>query len=135
MKTKPIVTKGAAQSATLAAGGHVKMGGGSLASCLSYIQAGTLRPLALTSKERWPQVPNTPTTAELGYPTIKTQQWTGISGPPKFQRLWMYGIGRCRKWSRSGSDLGKSIGTKKITSILEVGLSGKRKLKILWGMK
>ena len=142
MKTKPIVTKGAAQSATLAAGGHVKMGGGSLASCLSYIQAGTLRPLALTSKERWPQVPNTPTTAELGYPTIKTQQWTGISGPPKLpQRIldvWERAMQEMVKDPEVISRM-KSIGTKEnylnAREVRDFVTQEGEELKILWGMK
>jgi len=142
LKTKPIVTRGAAQSATLAAGGHVKMGGGSLASCLSYIQAGTLRPLALTSKERWPQVPDTPTMAELGYPTIKTQQWTGISGPPQLPQrivdIWEKAMQEMVKDAEVISRM-KSIGTKEnylnAREVREFVIHEGEELKILWGVK
>jgi tripartite-type tricarboxylate transporter receptor subunit TctC len=82
-KSKPIVTRGAAESAILTAGGSVKFGGGSVGSQLTAIQAGTVRPLAVCGPERWSQFPNVPSTAELGYPSIRADQWTGVSGPPK----------------------------------------------------
>jgi tripartite-type tricarboxylate transporter receptor subunit TctC len=118
------------------------MGGGSLASCLSYIQARTLRPLALTSKERWPQVPDTPTTAELGYPTIKTQQWTGISGPPKLPsrivEIWEKAMEEMVKDPEVILRM-KSIGTKEnylnSREVRDFVIQEGKELKILWGMK
>lgn len=47
------------------------------------IKAGTIRPLANTSKNRWPDLPDVPTTVELGYPTVNLVQFSGLSGPPK----------------------------------------------------
>jgi tripartite-type tricarboxylate transporter receptor subunit TctC len=53
-----------------------------LPSQLSNIQAGTIRPLAAMSTERSPKLPNIPTMAESGYPTVLGGWWFGISGPP-----------------------------------------------------
>lgn len=82
-KTREVVSTGGSQVIVLVAGGHIKVGGGSPSSCLPAFQAGTIRLLAATSKERFPGFPNTPTTAEQGYPGINAHQWNGVSGPPK----------------------------------------------------
>jgi tripartite-type tricarboxylate transporter receptor subunit TctC len=82
-KTKPILAKGGAESIALTAGGHVKMGGSSVSSAIPAIQGGLIRPLAVTSKERSPDLPDVPTTAEVGYPAVDVVNWLGISGPAK----------------------------------------------------
>lgn len=83
LKAKPIVISGAAQAAVVTAANSVKMGGGTIASQLVAINAGTIRALAVCGNERWEELPSIPSTAELGYPTIQFDQWNGISGPPK----------------------------------------------------
>lgn len=83
LKTKPIMCKGGAEAAVLTAGGHVKMGGGTVSGALAGIKAGTIRAFAVTSKQRWPELPDVPTTEEVGYPTVTIQNRLGISGPPK----------------------------------------------------
>ena len=82
LKTKPVMSQGGAQAVTLTAGGHVTMGSGTVISATPAIRAGTVRPLAVTSRERHPDLPDVPTTSELGYPTINYLNWSGISGPP-----------------------------------------------------
>jgi tripartite-type tricarboxylate transporter receptor subunit TctC len=83
LKAKPIVISGAAQAAVVTAQNSVKMGGGTVASQLTAIKAGTIRAVAICGHQRWEDLPDVPTTAELGYPTITYDQWNGISGPPK----------------------------------------------------
>jgi len=85
-KTKEVATSGGASSITLVAGGHVKVGGGSPTSALPAVKAGTIRLLAITSAERLSDLPEVPTTKELGYPTIDFRGWHGISGPPNLPR-------------------------------------------------
>ncbi|MFB3816768.1 MAG: Bug family tripartite tricarboxylate transporter substrate binding protein [Candidatus Methylomirabilales bacterium] len=82
-KAKPIVISGAAQAAVVTAGNSVKMGGGTVASQLVAIKAGTIRAVAVAGRDRWPDLPDVPSTSELGYPTVVADQWNGISGPPK----------------------------------------------------
>lgn len=81
-KTKPVMAKGGSEAVVLTAGGHVKMGSGTVSSCLPGIRGGTLRPLAVTSRTRWPDLPDVPTTAEVGYPALNALPWYCISGPP-----------------------------------------------------
>jgi tripartite-type tricarboxylate transporter receptor subunit TctC len=83
MKTKPIMVTGGAQSATLTAGGHVVLGWCAISSALPPINSGNARGLAVTSKERYPDLPNIPTTAELGYPMLNVVHWNAVAGPPK----------------------------------------------------
>jgi len=82
LKAKPIVVSGAAQAATVTAQNGVKMGGGTVASQLVAIKAGTIRALAVAGNRRWEELPDVPTTAELGFPGVVYDQWNGLSGPP-----------------------------------------------------
>jgi tripartite-type tricarboxylate transporter receptor subunit TctC len=50
-------------------------------SALPHIKAGTLRALAVTSKERSPIAPEVPTLAESGYPGFDAIGWHGILAP------------------------------------------------------
>jgi tripartite-type tricarboxylate transporter receptor subunit TctC len=81
-KTKPVMSQSGSLAMQLTAGGHVKMGSSATGSALSGIRGGMVRPLAVTAKERFPDLPDIPTTAELGYPTLTSSQWNGVSGPP-----------------------------------------------------
>ncbi len=47
-----------------------------------FITKGQLRALAVTSRTRLPQLPNVPTTAEMGFPSINSDFiWVGMSAP------------------------------------------------------
>ncbi len=52
-------------------------------SALPHIKAGTLRALAVTSKQRSPVAPDVPTIAESGYPGFDAIAWHGILAPAK----------------------------------------------------
>jgi tripartite-type tricarboxylate transporter receptor subunit TctC len=82
MKTKPILTKGAPEMTILVAGGHIHTGCGSSTSGIVGIRGGTIKGLAVTSKDRNPGLPEVPTAAEQGYPTVNCESWYGPTGPP-----------------------------------------------------
>jgi tripartite-type tricarboxylate transporter receptor subunit TctC len=50
-------------------------------AALSSIQSGKLKVLAVSSDQRSPIVPNTPTFAELGYKQLTISSWVGLSAP------------------------------------------------------
>ncbi len=85
-KTRPIQSKGGSEAITLTAGGHVMMGVGSYSSLAAPMAANKLRVIAVASPERWPNLPDTPTAKEEGFPTIETLYWIGFSGPANMPR-------------------------------------------------
>ena len=64
------------------AGGNVKMGFNTVTSYLPSITGGIVRPLAITSRTRFSSLPDLPTTAEVGYPSVNYEFWVAVSGPP-----------------------------------------------------
>jgi tripartite-type tricarboxylate transporter receptor subunit TctC len=80
-RTKPIMGKGGSELVVLTAGGHIKFGNGTTPACLPAIKGGKVKGVATTSKSRWPDLPEVPTTAEQGYPTVNAQSYYGPSGP------------------------------------------------------
>ena len=53
---------------------------------LSMIRGGKLRPLAMSTAKRNPQLPELPTTAEAGVKGAETALWFGLWGPPGMSR-------------------------------------------------
>ena len=81
-KTKPVMAPGGAGAVTLAAGGNILLGSSTVVAALSAIKGGMVRPIAVTSLTRWPDLPDVPTLEEAGYPELSWLYWGGISGPP-----------------------------------------------------
>lgn len=50
------------------------------------IRAGEFRALAVTSKMRWQDFPDVPTTSEAGVPGFEFTSWTGLAGPASLPR-------------------------------------------------
>ncbi|MET0651509.1 MAG: tripartite tricarboxylate transporter substrate binding protein [Hyphomicrobiaceae bacterium] len=48
---------------------------------LPHIHAGTLRPLAVLSDRRWPELPDVPTSGESGLPDLLVSVWAGVLVP------------------------------------------------------
>jgi tripartite-type tricarboxylate transporter receptor subunit TctC len=63
--------------------GQVTMVFADAVTALPHIQAGTLRALAVSSKERAAIAPDVPTIAESGYPGFDAIGWHGILAPAK----------------------------------------------------
>ena len=53
----------------------------SLESAKPYMQAGTIRVLAVTSLKRAPDAPEIPTIAEAGYKGFEAVTWWGVLAP------------------------------------------------------
>jgi tripartite-type tricarboxylate transporter receptor subunit TctC len=73
--------KGAAPLKGEMLAGRIQMGGDQLSSSLSDIRAGSLTALAVTSPQRSPSLPDTPTVSELGFTGIDTEGWNGLLAP------------------------------------------------------
>ncbi|CAN5202824.1 tripartite tricarboxylate transporter substrate binding protein [soil metagenome] len=62
-------------------GGQIQLMFATAASVEQHIRAGTLRALAITSKQRSHAFPELPTIAELGYPGYEAGLWYGVMAP------------------------------------------------------
>jgi tripartite-type tricarboxylate transporter receptor subunit TctC len=62
-------------------GGHIQMLVGDVPSLLPHVQSGGLRALAITSAARIAALPDVPTTAEAGYPSVNSDNWYGLVAP------------------------------------------------------
>ena len=75
--------KGSAPALTDLIGGQVDVMFDYPASSAPHIEAGTLRPLAVTYGERVSSLPDVPTMAEAGVPNVESVAWTGLFVPAK----------------------------------------------------
>ncbi|GAB2482875.1 tripartite tricarboxylate transporter substrate binding protein [Comamonas humi] len=73
--------KGAAQAMTDVMSGQVDLYMSSIPTLLGHVRSGKLRPIAVTSKTRSSQLPDTPTLAEAGYKDFDAISWFGILAP------------------------------------------------------
>jgi len=63
--------------------GRISMTMADLAPIAGHLKSGTLRALAVTTRERWGQMPGLPTVAEAGLPGYEVDVWFGLFAPPK----------------------------------------------------
>jgi tripartite-type tricarboxylate transporter receptor subunit TctC len=72
---------GAAQMIPAIMGNEVQFMFINMASSLPHIRTGRIKPLAITTPERRPELPNVPTTAKSGFPGVGTNAWNGLFAP------------------------------------------------------
>ena len=75
--------KGGGPLMTDAVAGHVPLSIGSVFVTKPHIDSGRMRPLAVTSPKRSPDLPNVPTIAESGYPGFEAPAWWAVLAPAK----------------------------------------------------
>jgi len=85
--------RGAAPAQTDVIAGRVQMMFGTLQTVLEPVRAGQLRALAVTSRERVPELPDVPTLAETVIPGFSADAWFALMGParmpePVVERLY-----------------------------------------------
>ncbi|MBV8837868.1 MAG: tripartite tricarboxylate transporter substrate binding protein [Alphaproteobacteria bacterium] len=78
IKMQQIPYRGGTPAVQALIAGDVEFGVLSPLVSLPQIAAGNLKPLAVTSLARDPQLPNVPTVAEQGYPDFEATQWVGL---------------------------------------------------------
>jgi tripartite-type tricarboxylate transporter receptor subunit TctC len=73
--------KGAAPAIADLLGGQIQMSAAAKSVLLPYIQDGKIRPLAVTSAARWPELPEIPTMRESGFAGYPSEIWFGLLAP------------------------------------------------------
>ena len=72
---------GAGPATTAVLGGQVDLYTANIGSLMALIDAGKVRPIAVTSRERWPDLPNVPSLEELGVKDAVSDTFQGIYAP------------------------------------------------------
>ncbi len=72
---------GGAPAVLAVLGGHVGVCIANIQEVATHVEAGKLRALAVTSRERDPALKNVPTVAESGFPDYAVITWWGFSAP------------------------------------------------------
>jgi len=73
--------RGAGPAAAAVVSGEPPIGSMAVTAVLPYIRAGKLRALAISSAKRSPTLPDVPTFAEAGYPSIQDYTWVALLAP------------------------------------------------------
>ncbi len=73
-----VIYRGAAPALTDLIGGQVDIMVDNLITALPHIRSGKLTPIAVTTRERIPDLPQVPTLIESGYPDIVVTVWLGL---------------------------------------------------------
>ncbi len=81
VKIAHVPYRGAAPAINDLLGGHVDALNADLPVLLPLVKAGSVKPLALFASERSPLLPDLPTTAELGLPSVIMENWYGVFLP------------------------------------------------------
>ncbi|QNP50640.1 tripartite tricarboxylate transporter substrate binding protein [Diaphorobacter aerolatus] len=81
IKLRHVPYKGAAQAMTDLMGGNIDLYMSAIPTLLGHVRNGKLRPVVVTSLKRSPQLPDTPTLAELGYKDFEAISWYGVLAP------------------------------------------------------
>jgi tripartite-type tricarboxylate transporter receptor subunit TctC len=78
-----IAYKGAGPALTDLLSGNIQLMFDTLGTALPPVKAGLLRPLAVSSAQRIPDLPDVPTMAEAGYPQYAVSVWYGVAAQSK----------------------------------------------------
>jgi tripartite-type tricarboxylate transporter receptor subunit TctC len=62
-------------------GGRVDFSFANMPAAVNHIRQGSLRALAVTTAQRSPELPDVPTVAEAGYPSLQVDPWYGVFVP------------------------------------------------------
>ena len=81
IKTEAIHYKGGGPAVVDVMGGHVPFVMGVPVNLLPHIKSGRLRAIAIAGDKRMKALPNVPSLAEEGFPTVSLPNWQGVGAP------------------------------------------------------
>ena len=75
--------KGSAPAVTDLLGNQISIMFDNMPSAIQHVRSGKLRPIAVTTAKRSPELPDVPTVAEAGVPGYEATSWFGLWAPVK----------------------------------------------------
>lgn len=81
VKFSHVPYRGSGLSLNDVAGGQIPVVISSLVAAMPLVEAGKIKALAVTSKDRWPTTPEIPAASESGLPGYEHITWLGLFGP------------------------------------------------------
>jgi len=75
-------------------GGHVQLMFGAPGAMLPFVEAKRLKAIAISSTKRLPELPDTPTFAEAGFPKVEASGWYGILVPAQTPKAIIAALNR-----------------------------------------
>jgi tripartite-type tricarboxylate transporter receptor subunit TctC len=81
VKMQHVPYKGSAPALADLMAGQTSIMFDNLPSSIAFVRAGKLRPIAITTLHRAPELPNVPTVAESGVPGFDASSWFGLLAP------------------------------------------------------
>ena len=73
--------RGSAPSLAALMAGEVQLVSDSVTSVMALVQSKSIRPIAVTTRRRWPGLPDVPTVAESGLPEFEAASWLAVVAP------------------------------------------------------
>jgi len=86
VKWTHIPYKGSGQGLTALLAGEISLYFANIPAVIRHVQAGKLRPIALSGNKRTPSAPGIPTIAESGLAGFSVTSWFGVAAPAKTPR-------------------------------------------------
>lgn len=108
-KFQHVPYRGEAPAINALLGGEVDFAAVTTGPINSRIQSGEFRALAVTSKERWPALPEIPTVQESGVPGFEVMGWTGLAGPRQLPASIVDRLNAEVRHALSVPDVGKKL--------------------------
>jgi len=81
LRMQQVTYKGGGPAIADVMGGHIPAYFGNLNELIPHAASAKIKVLAVSGARRAPQLPDTPTVAEQGYPGFRTVTWNGIAAP------------------------------------------------------
>jgi tripartite-type tricarboxylate transporter receptor subunit TctC len=104
-----ITYKGTAPLTNDLLGGHVPLGFNTIPASIGNIEAGQLRPLAVTGTTRAPVLPDVPTAAEAGMPGFEAGFYYGLSAPAGTPRAIIERLNKELRLAITSEDMHKRL--------------------------
>ncbi|HSN39533.1 MAG TPA: tripartite tricarboxylate transporter substrate binding protein [Burkholderiales bacterium] len=107
--TVHIPYKGGGPSVAATMAGETQFYFGPMASMVSQVKAGKLRPLAVGGTKRSPTLPDIPTVAEAGVPAYQSFGWFGLLAPAKTPRAIIVRLSKAAADAVNSSDVSQKF--------------------------